>query len=280
MIDFHTHLFPPEFARDRIPLFEGEDGFRILYESPKARLVGAEEIIQAMDEGGIRKSVIFGFPWERETLYKTHNDYIVDAVRRYPDRLIGFACFSPTAPGAAREAERCLAAGLRGIGELAVYGGGLTGAVTRGLSEVMEICRAHDAPLLMHVNEPVGHSYPGKAPMTLAEVYTFVAAYPENRIVLAHWGGGIFFYALMKKEVRERLANVWFDTAASPYLYEPAIYRIAGEIIGYDRILLGSDYPLLKPSRYLTEMKAAGLSDEALQWVTGGNAADVLGSAV
>lgn len=276
MIDFHTHLFPPEFRRDRTPFFEGEDGFRTLYESPKARLSGAREIIREMDQGGVEKSVVFGFPWEKESLYKRHNDYIMEAVGRYPDRLIGFGCFSPTAPGVDREAERCLAAGLKGIGELAVYGGGLTEAVSSALSGVMEICLNHDAPLMMHVNEPVGHIYPGKAPMTLAEVYRFVQAYPRNRIVLAHWGGGIFFYALMKREVRAQLAHVWFDTAASPYLYETGVYRIAVEILGYERILLGSDYPLLKPERYLSEMRSAGLPEEAVRRITCENARELL----
>ena len=80
----------------------------------------------------------------------------------------------------------------------------------------------------------------------------------------------------MKKEVRQALRNVWFDTAASPYLYVPEIYRVAGEIVGFEKILFGSDYPLLKPKRYLEEMASAGLSNEAISKIAGDNAAQLL----
>ena len=112
--------------------------------------------------------------------------------------------------------------------------------------------------------------------MSLAGLYELLKTFPVNRIVLAHWGGGIFFYELMKKEVRRVLSNVWFDTAASPYLYRPDIYRISGEIIGFDRILFGSDYPLIKPGRYLKEIESAGLAKKTIDKITGKNALKVL----
>ncbi|HJX34127.1 MAG TPA: amidohydrolase family protein, partial [Desulfatiglandales bacterium] len=108
-------------------------------------------------------------------------------------------------------------------------------------------------------------------------LYDLVRRHPLNKIILAHWGGGLFFYNLMKRDVREAIANVWFDTAASPYIYIPDIYRIAAEIIGFDRILFGSDYPLLRPGRYFKEMEATGLPPEILIHFKGMNAAAILG---
>jgi predicted TIM-barrel fold metal-dependent hydrolase len=158
------------------------------------------------------------------------------------------------------------------VGELAVYDAGLSGSTIKAMGEVMAVCARADVPLLLHTNEPVGHSYPGKAPMTLRQIYAFVKAYPANTIVLAHWGGGLFFYALMKKEVREALTRVWFDTAASPFLYQPSVYRTAGEIVGFDKILFGSDYPLIPPERYFREMTTAGLAAPARDRICGENA--------
>ena len=277
IIDFHTHIFPRPFREDRSSLFSREPAFETLYNSSQSSLAGADELIRNMDQEGVDKSVIFGFPWEEEDHYQRHNDYILDSVGRYPDRLIGFGCFSALSPGSAKEAERCLGSGLSGIGELAIYDSDLTSEVTAALKRVMNLCAQFDVPVLLHVNEPVGHNYPGKAPITLRRIYRFLTAYPSNRIVLAHWGGGLFFYGLIKKEVKEILANVWFDTAASPYLYSPDTYRIAGEIIGFDKLLFGSDYPLLSPRRYFTEMASAGLSSDAMDQVTGSNAARLLG---
>ena len=275
-IDFHTHIFPPRVRENREVFLKGEQAFKTLYNSPQAKLVGARDLISEMDEAGVQKSVVFGFPWENADYFKLNNDYVVEAVGRYPDRLVGLACFSPFSPKGAREADRCLDQGLSGVGELAVYGGGITAAVVQALEPVMAMCLERNGLFMLHTNEPVGHQYPGKTPNTLRQIYDFVKAYPENRIILAHWGGGLLFYALMKKEVVKVLKNVWFDTAASPFLYRPEMYRIAGEVVGFDKILFGSDYPLLKPQRYFKEIASAGLSAKQMEQITGLNARNLL----
>jgi len=276
ILDFHTHVFPPFFRDDRAALIPHEPAFEALYKSPEARLSGVTELIRNMDEEGVERSVIFGFPWETSEHYRRHNDYIIEAVQKHPKRLTGFCSFSPLSVQGLKEVERCLGSGLSGVGELAVYGSGLSSGVGEALGEVATLCARLDVPLLLHTNEPVGHQYPGKTPMTLNQIYTFLRANPSCRIILGHWGGGILFFGLMKKEVGEVFQNVWFDTAASPFLYRPEIYRIAGEIIGFEKIIFGSDYPLLKPRRYFKEIESAGLSPEVTRGIKGLNAARLL----
>jgi len=279
VIDFHTHIFPQYFREKRYGFFPREPAFEALYRSAISRLASREELLRTMEEQGIRKSVIFGFPWEKKDHFRRHNDYIIESVRKHPDKLIGFCSFSPLSPHGQEEVTRCLDAGLAGVGELAVYQSGFSKEMIRSLQAVMKICADRNVPVLFHTNEPVGHVYPGKTPVQLSEIYELVKQYPSNEIVLAHWGGGLFFYSLMKKEVRDVLKNVWFDTAASPYLYAPQVYRIAGELLGFEKILFGSDYPLLKPDKYFREMAKAGMSSEALGMVKGENAARLLGLA-
>lgn len=276
IIDFHTHIFP-SFFRDKSQISSLEEpAFKELYSSSKATLIGVKELIGSMDEEEIQRSVVFGFPWQKSENFRRHNDYIIEAVDLHPDRLTGFCCFSPLSAGGGKETDRCLRSGLAGVGELAVYESGLTSETTENLKEVMALCSELDAPLMLHTNEPVGHIYPGKAPMTLSQIYHFLKTYPSNRIILAHWGGGLLFYALMKKEVRDVLKNVWFDTAASPFLYTPDIYSVAKEIIGPEKILFGSDFPLIRPQRYFKDMKSAGLSPQLIRQITGTNALQLL----
>jgi len=277
VIDFHTHIFPRYFREKRDAFFSQEPAFEALYRSASSRLSSRVELLRTMEEQGTERSVIFGFPWETAEHFRRHNDYIIESVQRHPGKLIGFCCFSPLSPQGPEEVKRCLDAGLAGVGELAVYGSGFSEEIIRTLHGVMEICADRSVPVLFHTNEPVGHVYPGKTPVQLNEIYSLIKRYLSNKIVLAHWGGGLFFYSLMKKEVREVLKNVWFDTAASPYLYAPLVYRIAGELLGFEKILFGSDYPLLKPDKYFREMAEAGLSSEALGMVKGENAARLLG---
>ena len=276
IIDIHTHAFPPSVRRTRERFFHNEPAFKLLYDSPKSRLAGAGEIVAMMDDQGVDKSVVFGFPWRTASTFKANNDYILEAVHRYPDRLIGFCCLDPMHQQAPQETERCLDAGLTGVGELAFYTSGIDRQCLKHLEPIMSLCRQYDRPIMIHTNEPVGHAYPGKTPNTLAQIYAMVKAFPDNRIILAHWGGGIFLYSLLKKEVRKTLANVWYDTVASPYLYRPDIYQLAITLAGEDKPLFGTDFPLIKPSRYFKEMAQAGLTDRQKEAITGSNAMQVL----
>ncbi len=261
---------------DRERFFPGEPAFEMLYRPEKSRLASADELVQAMDEGGVDKSVVFGFPWADIEKSRAHNDYVIESVNRFPDRLIGFCCLDPLSSGADLEVERCFNAGLAGVGELAFYTGGIDTAAINGLSSIMKICREKNVPIMIHTNEPVGHEYPGKTPVTPGQILDLAKTYPENKIILAHWGGGIFFYHLMKKEVKDILANLWFDTAASPYLYDARIYSIALEIIGSEKILFGSDYPLLQPARYYRDIDESGVDKAAKGAILGGSAEKLL----
>ena len=276
IIDFHTHLFPKRVRNNRRSYFRSEPAFKLLYESPRSRLVGAEELLNAMDENQVDKSVVFGFPWKNSDTVKMHNDYIIAMVEKYPDRFIGLGCINPASKDAGDETLRCLEAGLRGIGELAFYQSGLDAKVFESLVPIMQLCQGRDLPVLIHTNEPIGHTYPGKTPIALTQIYQLIKRFQENIIVLAHWGGGLFFFHLLKKEVKEYLKNIYFDTAASPFLYDPKIYRLAVQLVGSDKILFGSDYPLLPPQRYFKEMEKAGLSNKERQWICGRNAEKLL----
>jgi len=276
IIDFHVHTFPADIRDHRERFFDDEPEFKLLYESPKSKLVSAGDIVAMMDEQEVDLSVVFGFPWRNPETCRLNNDYVIDAVSRYPDRLRGMCCVDSLNPDAADEVQRCLDAGLSGVGELAFYGCGIDGECQLSLDPIMAMCRERDVPVLLHTNEEVGHFYPGKTPNTMIQIYETISRYTDNTIVLAHWGGGIFFYNLLKKAVKETLKNVWYDTAASPFLYESRIYSYAKDLVGIDKVLLGTDYPLLKPARYFKEMREGGLTQEEMDAVCGKNAAGLL----
>jgi uncharacterized protein len=277
ILDGHTHVFPEDICRRREDYFADEPAFRLLYESPKSRLVGPEEMVAAMAEAGVEAAVIMGFPWRQERLWRRQHEVILEAMRRYPRHLIGFCAVHPLEPGAPREVERCLAAGFRGVGELAWYEADLGEDVAAVLAPITELCGHYRVPLLLHTNDPVGPNYPGKAALSLPALYEAIKAFPEVDWILAHWGGGLPFYGLMKKEGPEVLRRVYFDTAASPYLYRPEIYRLVAEMVGPDKIIFGSDYPLLPVSRYLKELEAANLPEDWREMILGKNLAGLLG---
>jgi hypothetical protein len=128
---------------------------------------------------------------------------------------------------------------------------------------------------LTHASEPVGHSYPGKGTVTPDLLYRFLSNFPQLIIVFAHWGGGLPFYALMP-EVAEAFGNVYFDTAASPFLYRDHIFRHVVEIAGPERILFGTDYPLIKQGRLLRSVRSLDLPETVKEMILGGNAQRIL----
>lgn len=274
MVDSHVHLFAPEVIRGRESYLERDDWFRLLYADPNSRMVPYERVIEEMDATGVDWSIVFGFAFRDQGLCRETNDYVMEAVRAHPDRLVGFACVSPEEPGAARELERCLEGGLRGAGELFPDGQRFDLADSPGLDRVAGILSERGLPLGLHSNEPVGHVYPGKGANTPGPCYQFASHHPDLTVIFAHMGGGLFLYELMP-EVRKTLSRVYYDTSAAPYLYRRDVYALASAMAGPEKILFGSDYPLLSPARYLRDTE--DLDAPLREAIFGGNAAAILG---
>ena len=144
------------------------------------------------------------------------------------------------------------------------------------MEPVVDAVLKHDLIFLTHSSEPVGHEYSGKGSITPDILYSFITSFPNLRLVCAHWGGGLPFYALMP-EVAKALANVFFDTAATVFLYKPEIFEQVSRIIGSDKILFGTDYPLMHQNRVIAQVRASRLSEEGRASILGANAQKLLG---
>jgi predicted TIM-barrel fold metal-dependent hydrolase len=273
IIDFHTHIFPPEIIARRGVYLQRDDWFRQLYADSKARMVSADELIDSMDASGVDVSVAFGFAWADQGLCREANDYMLESVSRWPDRLCGFAQVNPVAKGAMAELERCMHKGLCGLGELMPDGQGYA-LDDRCLDDIMQQMAHWKRPVLIHGSEPVGHDYPGKSKSTLQPFYQLALRHPKVTFVAAHWGGGLCFYELMP-EVQEALRNVYYDTAASLCLYRDDIFALAAQVI-LQKVLFATDYPLIDQGQFLRHIRRSGLSADALQSILGGNAARLL----
>ena len=276
IIDAHTHLFPEEVRKDRQAFCRQDEGFRLIYGDEKARMASLDDLLQAMDRDNVDCSVVCGFPWKDPGLCRAGNDYILHCRHQHPNRIIPFACLPLNSVRQAhQELERALSQGMRGIGELAFYQQGISLSDVRHLASMVKPLSGSEIPFLLHANEPVGHEYPGKSLKTLQPIYRLLLLIPQVNVILAHWGGGFFFYELMP-EVARAARRVFYDTAASPFLYRPEVYSLAVKIIGPDRILFGSDFPLISPGRYFRELAAIGLADRTQRKIKGRNAQHLL----
>jgi predicted TIM-barrel fold metal-dependent hydrolase len=275
IVDAHTHIFPPDLIRGRDDLAVRDPAFAELYADPRAKLATAEDLLQAMDGAGVDRAVITGFAWRDPGICREHNEYLLRMSDASGGRLAAF-CTLPLVDieAARREATYAAGNGARGFGELRPESQhcSIADGETAGL--LSWVWETTGLPLLLHASEPVGHHYAGKTGGPLAPLYAFTSQHRNVRLIAAHWGGGLPFYALMP-EVRESLANVWVDTAATTLLYEPAVFRVVVDLIGAEKVLFGSDFPLLSPKTQLKAIAGAPLTPVERTAITGESAASL-----
>lgn len=276
IIDCHTHIFPDEMRKNREALCEKDEGFSSIYKNSKAKMAGSEDLIASMDESGVERSIICGFSWNRSDLCALHNEYLLESASRHPHRLIVFVSLPFADPDwSGEELEQAVKAGAKGVGETAFYHRGMTSQDIASMKPILSLMEKKEIPLLLHTNETLGHPYPGKGMTPPERFYELILSFPHLPILLAHWGGGLPFFELMP-EVAKAMANVYYDTAASPFLYSKKIYAIVCKIVGPEKILFGTDFPLIPPQRYFQELKGSGLTKEEQDKILGLNLSRLL----
>ncbi len=270
IFDVHVHVFPPHLVANIENYLEKDPFLKLICTSPGHKYASVEDVLEEMEKSRVDISAVSGFACSDSGLCREMNDYVLQAAKTFPGKIAPMISINPHDPGMEKEVDRCVDKGAAGVGELFPWGQDfdLEGDAADKLAF---LCKERNLPLLLHVNEIVGHYYPGKGEVSVKEAAAFALKHPGLKIIYAHWGGGLFFYELMP-ELKENLQHVYYDTAAGPFLYENSVYRAARETGTISKLLLGTDYPLIRPRRYFREMKEAELTEEELKMIQGENA--------
>tara|TARA_B100000029_G_scaffold514152_1_gene615885 strand:- start:1051 stop:1899 length:849 start_codon:yes stop_codon:yes gene_type:complete len=254
VIDFHTHLLPPHFQNKKHNLTKLDLTFAEMFSNKNSKIANLEDLILSMDSNGIEISVVVNYGWTELSVAQTSNDYLLEASSKYPDRIRSFISINPLwGDDAIREIERCVSSGASGIGELHPSSQSVELPDEPGLNHVMQYAEALRIPVMFHSSEPVGHGYPGKGTTTPAKLFSLIKKWNQVEIICSHWGGGLPFYGHMP-EVKTALSNVYFDSAASPFLYDKYVYQTVANSVGSKHMLFGSDFPLLSPKLLLDQI--------------------------
>jgi len=287
MIDAHVHLYPAYVDRDPAAwaAAQGESHWAVLCTRRRRdgrrvqTLPTLDTLLREMDRAGITRAVLLGWYWEKPDTCVWQNRFYADCVRAHPDRLSAFATLHPAAGREAtlNEVRRAQGEGLIGLGELSPHSQGYAPDAPVFV-EVLTLAGELGLPVNLHVTDPGTRPYPGRVETPLRDFTQLVARFPATTFILAHWGG---LLPLTDPSLRPAPPNLYYDTAASPLLYDSTIWsRFLSQVPG-SQVLLGSDFPLnLYPKldeaprfdRLVAEAKAGGASPE----VMGGNAARLL----
>lgn len=271
IIDSHVHVLPPELIACMDQVCKREPYIAKLASSPRARFVDCEEALKEAKLNGISRMVVFGYAMEDQGLCREINEYVASQVKSSGGRLLGLMVLNPARPGLEAEFGKAIDMGLSGVGELFPEGQRFE-LLGKEMETLAGLCKEAGVPLMIHVNEQVGHCYPGKTGIGPVQAWEFARRHPGLKIVYPHLGGGLPFYELMP-EVALELRDVWYDTAAVPFLYTFHVYKALKEVGVLRKTLYGSDFPLLGYERYKEQLLKAQLDAEDVEAIEGGNAA-------
>lgn len=248
------------------------------YRSPQAIFDGItiDEMLADMDEAAVDRVVLSAF--YHKDLAVVSNEEVSEAVAKNPDRFIGSGTVNVLRKpmDIAREVERLVTdLGMRCIRlEPYMYGDGMTGLAPNDKHywPVYLKCAELGVPVAIQVGHtgPLLPSESGR-PIYLDEV---ALAFPELTILGCHLGQP-WHEEMMTLAWKH--PNVYIETSARTPKHWPASFVDFTRGWGQDKVVWGTDYPLLSFDRTLTELEELDLGDKIYRKVVRDNALRAFG---
>jgi len=293
IIDAHVHLYPPEVNQSPAVWAEAQGERHWSTLCTRVRKNGravqefpsVDELLRDLDVAGIERAVLQGWYWEKHDTCVLQNRFYAACIHAHPDRLAAFAGFHPAAGSdvVTGEIRRAANEGFRGLGELSPHSQNVpvddpVWCQALGLAGELHL------PVNLHVTEPHSKKFPGKVETPLEGFVKMAQGFPATKFILAHWGARLPLDPELGAAARA-CANLFYDTAASPLIYDQHVFREMIAAVGATKVLYGSDHPLdLYPKHgsapqvgaLIEDVRTSGLSETELALVLGQNAADLL----
>ena len=284
IIDCHTHAYPDEVTSNPLEWANkhGEHHWAELV-APEGRksIQGwsdPAQMLATMDSANVDEAILLGWYWTKESTCRWHNKVMAEWISYAPDRFNGFASIYPN-NNVIDQLETAKALGFIGVGELHIGVQNYQESVTHWQC-MAKWCANLDWPINFHVTDTSIRLPPGAVSTSTETLIEIAKQEPRLKIILAHWGGRIA-HLETNPYMREILRNVYYDSAASPLIYDMSIFKQILEIVGPDKILFGSDYPLKIYPRFqkVPEMNRfinsiyneSGLSSKQIHGIMGEN---------
>lgn len=266
--------------------------------------------IEKMDEAGIRKSIVSASmgvermePKEGQMASRVLNDALARQISERRDRLEGWCTLAPDdVDGAVEEMERCKKElGFFGWSACSNYAGCYLDEAR--YFPVLEQAARLNMPVYIHPTVPeipalhaygpamacsgLGFSIDVSIALTRLMFSGVFDKLPELTVMIGHLGEGFPFYlerldtaAVRRQKVpnaagNRRLPGDYFRSnilVTTSGNYSAPALRCARDVLGADRILFGSDYPMEEMKKGTNFLRSAPLPQEEKEGIAGGTA--------
>ncbi|MDR3032165.1 amidohydrolase family protein [Kitasatospora cineracea] len=278
-IDMHTHAQVSLEGRNSLP-DEIEEASAAYFKVERKRYPNAADMAGYYRE---RKMACVIFPVDAEAATgapAVPNEEVAEVAAANPDVLIPFASIDP-AKGrlGAREARRLVERfGVRGFKFHPSVQGFFPN--DRSAYPMYEALEELGVPALFHTGQTgIGAGAPGGAgirlkysnPLLIDDV---AADFPGLPIIMAHPS---FPWQDEALAVANHKPLVYIDLSGwSPKYFPPQLVQYANTLLK-DKVLFGSDFPMITPDRWLADFEKLDIKPEVRPKILKGNAARLLG---
>lgn len=207
------------------------------------------QLIQLMNDYEIEKTLLCAMD----------NELTLDAMKRYPDRILGAVYVNPLDPDSVASIDHYVEEGF-----CAVKLNPLRHAFVADdaiVDPVMEKAKQYGIPVCIHSGHP-----PYSLPWSIA---LLAERFPEVKVMMIHMGHGHGVYIDAALKMARRYPNIYLEMSGMPMSSK---IREAYESVGSDRIMFGTDGPFHHPSVEIQKVKVCGLGEEAQQRIFYDNA--------
>ena len=248
IIDAHCHIYPPKIAERAV---EGIMTFYNLSEEQRPLPGTVDELLRIGEENGVKHFLCHSVATVPAQV-RSINEFIASSVNANPGKITGFGTLHPDSEDLEGDIKHLKSLGLKGV---KIHPDFQLFALDddKGM-KLGKLISDYDLPVLTHCGDL---RYDRSNPKQL---YNFVKAFPELRIIAAHLGGWSKWDEAV--EILAGLPNLWFDSSSSFSNMSPSRGLQIVRTYGADRIMFGTDYPMWHTDIELDNIKALGLTKE------------------
>lgn len=241
------------------------------YQQSHAIKAEVEEVVSVADKLNLDKICVSG----TSPNFFEANRLVNNAMKEYPQKILGYAWINPHyGEKAIKEMEKCIREyGMIGIKlHYADWYPTDSPIVFPVIKKAIDL----DIPILFHASGSISQFQSRRPEGGIKALVTLADYFPEAAIMMAHMGsapsyGGDWVTAVFAAKKHD---NLIMDTTSS--VIDTGMIEMAVKQVGAERIVYGSDMPLLDPFTQLGKVKTAKISEEEKRLILGDNIARII----